>query len=463
LSTQKFPSTIIFSSFSSGDVLKRILFDLRIVVMPGIIVVGLQWGDEGKGKVVDLLSANASHIVRSQGGNNAGHTVIAKGKEIALHLLPSGLMHEHAQCYIAGGCLIDPKVLIEEIKGAEEGGITLIDRLHISPYAHVIFPFHQMLDQLREEEKGNRAIGTTGRGIGPCCADRSSRIGLRMADLVRPDVLEEKLEIFCEIKNRELEKIYGKKPIDAGVIFDEYSVYGELLRTFIADVEGRLADALFRDETVLFEGAHGTLLDTMFGSYPFVTSSSTLAAGVCAGAGIGPGAIDEVFGVLKAYTTRVGSGPLPTTIDPDTLEEFRGMEGLREVGTTTGRPRRIGWLDLVLARHACRLNGVTQLALTKLDVLDTLEEIPICVGYSLDGEELDKPPPLIEDWERVEPIYDTMPGWMCSTKEATKIRQLPDNARNYIDRIEEFCNVSVGMVSVGPAREATIQIDEEWM
>jgi len=284
-----------------------------------------------------------------------------------------------------------------------------------------------------------------------------------MAELVHPEIFSEKLEIFCESKNKELEKIYGEKPLDISAIYDEYSVYGELLRPFIADVEGRLIDALVRDETVLLEGAHGTLLDTIFGSYPFVTSSSTLASGVCAGAGIGPGYVDEVFGVLKAYTTRVGSGPLPTTVDPDTLEDFRSREDFREVGTTTGRERRIGWLDLVLARHACRLNGVTQLVLTKLDILDSLKEICVCVGYSLDGETLDKPPPLVEDWERVEPIYETMPGWMTSTKQAEKIRQLPENARAYIDKIEEFCNLSIGMISVGPDRKETIQVDEEWM
>ncbi|MDN3507166.1 MAG: adenylosuccinate synthase [Simkaniaceae bacterium] len=431
--------------------------------MPGIIVVGLQWGDEGKGKVVDMLSARASHIVRSQGGNNAGHTVIANGKEIALHLLPSGILHPHVQCYIAGGCLIDPKVLLEEIKRAEEGGIALMERLSISPHAHIILPVHKMLDRLKEEEKGEHAIGTTGRGIGPCASDRSSRVGLRMAELIRPDVFGEKLELFCASKNKELEKIYGHKPLDISAIYDEYSVYGELLRPFVSDVEGHLTDALLRDETVLLEGAHGTLLDTTFGSYPFVTSSSTLASGVCAGAAIGPVYVDEVLGVLKAYTTRVGSGPLPTTIDPDTLEDFRGMEDLREVGTTTGRERRIGWLDLVLAKHACRMNGVTQLVLTKLDVLDTLEEICVCVGYSLDGETLDSPPALLEDLERVEPIYETMPGWMTSTKQAEKIRQLPENARAYIDRIEDFCNISIGMVSVGPDRKETIQIDEEWM
>ena len=431
--------------------------------MPGIIVIGLQWGDEGKGKVIDLLSARASHIVRSQGGNNAGHTIKVGEKQLAVHLLPSGILHPHAHCYIAGGCLIDPVVLLDEIKKAEEGGIALMQRLHISPYAHIIFPFHRQLDGLYESRKGKKAIGTTKRGIGPAASDRSARIGLRIADLIRPDVFEEKLHALCAIKNLEIEKIFGQKPIDADAIFEEYAVLGELLNPFVTDVEGQLATALFRDETVIFEGAHGTLLDTIYGSYPYVTSSPTLSAGVCAGAGIGPRSIDEVFGVLKAYTTRVGAGPLPTAVDPDTLSDFQGAEDFREVGTTTGRERRIGWLDLVLARHAVRLNGVSQLVLTKLDVLDALEEICVCVGYSLDGEELEGPPPLIEDWEHVEPIYETLPGWQVPTKGVENIRELPKNARKYIETIENFCNVSIGMVSVGPAREDTIEIDEGWM
>ena len=359
--------------------------------------------------------------------------------------------------------MIDPKVLTEEIKKAEEGGIALMHRLHISPYAHVIFPPHCLLDRLYEERKGKKAIGTTGRGIGPCVEDRSSRVGLRMAELIRPDIFEEKLHMFCEMKNLMLEKIFGQRPIDGKAIFEEYAVFGELLRPFVTDVEGRLAGALLRDETVLFEGAHGTLLDTIYGSYPYVTSSSTLASGICAGAGIGPRYIDEIFGVLKAYTTRVGAGPLPTAVDPDTLEDFQGAEDFREVGTTTGRARRIGWLDLVLARYAVQLNGVTQLVLTKLDILDALPEICVCVGYSLDGQKIDNPPPLIEDWERIEPVYETLPGWQASTKEVEKIRLLPKNARKYIDRIEEFCNVSIGMISVGPGREETIEVDEEWM
>lgn len=431
--------------------------------MPGIIVVGLQWGDEGKGKIVDLLSNQASHVVRSQGGNNAGHTVKTAGKEIALHLVPSGILHPHAEAYITGGCLIDPKVLIQEIEKLESQGISLDDRLHLSPYAHVIFPFHRELDRLYEASKGDEAIGTTKRGIGPCASDRAARIGIRIAELMKSEIFKKRLAVLAAEKNLELVKVFNQKPIDIEAVYDEYCAYGDLLRPYVSDAEGRIRAALIRDETVLFEGAHGTFLDGVMGSYPFVTSSSTIAAGVIAGAGVGPLMIDAVYGILKAYTTRVGSGPLPTAVPPDVLEEFRGAEDFREVGTTTGRPRRIGWLDLVQGRCGIELNGVDRLVLTKLDVLDKFEEIHICTGYMLDGEQIDRPPPLIEDLERVEPIFETLPGWQCSTRNVDKIRGLPKNARNFIEAIEDFCNVSIAMVSVGPSREETIVIDEEFM
>ncbi|MBS0628840.1 MAG: adenylosuccinate synthase [Verrucomicrobia bacterium] len=431
--------------------------------MPGIIVVGLQWGDEGKGKIVDLLSQHASHVVRSQGGNNAGHTVKTAGKEIALHLVPSGILHPHAQAYITGGCLVDPKVLIQEIEKIESQGITLKERLHLSPHAHLIFPFHRELDRLYEASKGEAAIGTTKRGIGPCASDRAARVGLRVAELMKPEIFKKRLESLVAEKNLELQKVFGEKPIDLEAIFDEYAAYAKQLRPFVTDAEGKIREALIRDETVLFEGAHGTFLDGIMGSYPFVTSSSTLAAGVIAGAGVGPLMIDAVYGILKAYTTRVGSGPLPTAVNPDVLEEFRGAEDFREVGTTTGRARRIGWLDLVQGRCGVELNGVDHLVLTKLDILDKFEEITICTGYLLDGEKIDRPPPLIEDLERVEPIFETLPGWQTSTRKVDKIRGLPKNARKFIEAIEDFCNVSVAMVSVGPSREETIVIDEEYL
>jgi adenylosuccinate synthase len=431
--------------------------------MPGNIVVGLQWGDEGKGKVVDLLARYASHVVRSQGGNNAGHTVKTAGKEIALHLIPSGVLHLNTESYIASGCLIDPKVLIQEIEKIEAQGISLANRLHISPYAHLIFPFHRELDGLYEASKGDAAIGTTKRGIGPCASDRAARIGVRIAELMRPEIFKKRLGILAAVRGPELEKIFGQKPIDVNGIFKEYCSYGNILRPFVSDVEGRIRAALQRDETVLFEGAHGTFLDGILGSYPCVTSSLTIAAGVIAGAGIGPLMIDSVYGVLKAYTTRVGSGPLPTAVGPDVLEEFRGAEDFREVGTTTGRARRIGWLDLVQGRCGIELNGVDNLVLTKLDVLDKFEEINICTGYLLDGERIDRPPPLIEDLERIEPVFETLPGWQASTRNVTKIRGLPKNARKYIDAIEDFCSVPIAMISVGPSREETIAVDEEFL
>ncbi len=431
--------------------------------MPGIVVVGLQWGDEGKGKIVDLLSLRASHIVRSQGGNNAGHTIKAEGKELGLHLIPSGVLHTHTRIYIGSGCLIDPRVLIEEIRGLGELGLDLTTRLYISPYAHLIFPFHRELDRFYEERKGNQAIGTTGSGIGPCVMDRAARIGVRVAELMRPEIFRKRLEILTSAKNLELGKIFGQKPIDIDAVYEEYLDYAALLRPFVQDVEGRIREALIRDETVLFEGAQGALLDGVLGSYPFVTSTSTHSSSVSAGAAIGPTGIESVLGVLKAYTTRVGSGPLPTAVSPDALEEFKGIENFREVGTTTGRARRIGWLDLVLARHAVQLNGVDSLVLTKLDILDQFEEIQVCTGYLLDGEQIDKPPPLIEDLQRVEPVYETLPGWQASTEKIDKIRGLPQNARDFITFIEDFCNVPIVIISVGPNREETIVVDEEFL
>lgn len=431
--------------------------------MPGIIVVGLQWGDEGKGKVVDLFSRSASHIVRSQGGSNAGHTILDRGDSFALHQVPSGILRPHVHCYIAGGCTIDPGVLIREMQEIESRGIDIVGRLHFSPYAHVVFPHHRKLDALLEEKKGDNAIGTTKRGIGPCLSDRASRIGIRLAELIRPDIFKRKLAAFVSEKNRELEILYSSEGISFEEVFTEYAAYGEILRPFVSDVEGRLQEALRRDDTVLFEGAHGTLLDNVLGSYPYVTSSSTLAAGVCAGAGVGPSQIDDVYGVLKAYTTRVGEGPLPTAIEGDYQADFDGVEELRETATTTGRQRRIGWLDLVAARGAIRLNGIGNLILTKLDILDHFAEIKLCTGYHLDGEEIDKLPPLTEDLARVEPIYEILPGWQCSTKEVDKIRGLPEGARGFVEAIEEFCNVPITMISVGPERDQTIEIDEEWM
>lgn len=428
--------------------------------MSGIIIVGLQWGDEGKGKIVDLLSQNVSHIVRSQGGNNAGHTIKFGDQEFACHLIPSGILHPHTHCYIGAGCLIDPKVLVSEIEGLKKQNIDVANRLHISPRAHLILPVHRLLDQLYERRKGGKAIGTTGRGIGPCVSDRSARIGLRMAELNAPKIFKERLTAFAELKNPELQKLFNESPIDVNAVCVEYLSYADKLKPYITDVELVVNAALQKDETVLFEGAHGTLLDGIFGSYPYVTSSQTVAGGVCAGAGVGPQFIGKTLGIIKAFTTRVGAGPLPTALTDEELAQMSGYDEFREVGTTTGRARRIGWFDAVLAKYAVSLSGVDSIALTKLDVLDPLKEIKICVGYSLDGSLIASPPALIEDLERVEPVYESVPGWQSPTNEIDKISKLPKNARLYIERIEELCNVPAEIISVGPDRSQTIIVDE---
>lgn len=428
--------------------------------MPAVIVIGLQWGDEGKGKIIDLLADSASHVVRAQGGSNAGHTVKRGDAEYAFHLIPSGILYPHTQCYIGGGTLIDPKGLIEEIDGLESRGIDLATRLFISPHATVIFPFHKDIDCFFEAKKGASAIGTTGRGIGPCAQDRAARIGIRIGELIHPEIFVSRLKTLLLFKNEEL-KMLGHPPIDEKKLINEYSGYGEQLQNFVVDVESRIAKALRRDENILFEGAHGSMLDLIFGTVPFVTSSATLAGGVCAGAGVGPTQIDETLGVLKAYTTRVGAGPLPTSLSEKEQPLFLSCEEAREIGTTTGRRRRMGWFDGPMARKAIELSGVDILAVTKLDILDHLQEIKICTAYEIDGKRFDKPPFLVEELERAKPIYETLPGWQTSTTDVEEFADLPKNARKYLDRIEELCGLQIGIVSVGPDREQTLFVEEE--
>jgi adenylosuccinate synthase len=426
--------------------------------MPSVIVVGAQWGDEGKGKIIDLLAERAECIVRSQGGNNAGHTIVAKGEEFRFHLVPSGILYPHTHCYIAGGTVIDPKVLIEEIRGLEEKGISLKGRLHISPFAHIIFPYHRILDRLYEERKKDQAIGTTGRGIGPCYADKANRIGIRMCELVDPQVLEEKLKNTLWLKNQELQGIFQHSPLNFDELFREYADYGKQLAVYVKEVEKLVGKACRENKNVLFEGAHGTLLDLTYGTYPYVTSSSTISSGVSAGAGIGPTRIQHTVGVVKAYTTRVGAGPLPTALTEQEQNLFLDNETAREIGTTTGRKRRIGWFDACLVRHAACLNGMDSLALMKLDILDTLKELKICTGYRLHGQLLDTPPPLVADLEKVEPVYETMPGWNRPTKDIVSYDQLPKEADRYIKRICELVNTPISILSLGPERERTIFI-----
>ncbi|HSW87143.1 MAG TPA: adenylosuccinate synthase [Rhabdochlamydiaceae bacterium] len=426
--------------------------------MPSVAVVGLQWGDEGKGKIVDLLSMNAEHIVRSQGGNNAGHTIVFGGKEHRFHLVPSGILYPHTRCYIAGGTVIDPLVLLQEIESLEAEGVQVDGRLFLSPYAHVIFPYHKELDKSYEESKGKKAVGTTGRGIGPCYADRANRIGIRICELVRDDVLEKKLQFAVDLKNQELQRIFNKPSISFDAIFSEYKKHGAKLLKFVFNVESHIGAVLKDREKVLFEGAHGTFLDAVFGTYPYVTSSNTIAAGVAAGGGIGPGKVDHVLGILKAYTTRVGNGPFPSALAKEEEDVFMDHASAREIGTTTGRKRRIGWFDAVIARYGVSLSGVDSLAITKLDVLDSLPSLKICIGYRLGKKEIEIPPPLVEDFDQIEPIYETMPGWQVSTREIAKLEDLPRNARKYIDRIQELCLAPVSLLSFGPEREKTIYL-----
>ncbi len=426
--------------------------------MPSVIVVGTQWGDEGKGKIIDLLAERAECIVRAQGGNNAGHTIIAKGEEFRFHLVPSGILYPHTHCYIAGGTVIDPKVLIEEIRGLEEKRISFKGRLHISPFAHIIFPYHRILDRLYEDRKKDQAIGTTGRGIGPCYADKANRIGIRMCELVDPQALEEKLKNTLSLKNQELQGIFQHSPLNFDELLREYADYGKQLAVYVKEVEKLVGKACRENKNVLFEGAHGTLLDLTYGTYPYVTSSSTISSGVSAGAGIGPTRIQHTVGVVKAYTTRVGAGPLPTALTEQEQNLFLDNVTAREIGTTTGRKRRMGWFDACLVRHAVCLNGLDSLALMKLDILDTLKEIKICTGYRLRGQLLDTPPPLVEDLEKVEPVFETMAGWNRPTKDIVSYDQLPKEADRYIKRICELVNTPISILSLGPERERTIFI-----
>lgn len=431
--------------------------------MPGIIVVGLQWGDEGKGKVIDLLSSKASHISRSQGGFDSTRTIIDENKEWEFRQIPCGILHPHIQSYITSSCIIDPPTLIEEMKKIESNGINIIDRLHLSPHAHLVLPHHKLLDTIVQKSKTPSFGNIHSKGIESCLSDRIFRTGLKLGELIRPDLFKKKLELFVERKNHELSTLHGTDPISFEKVLSQYSIYGELLKPFVSDVEGRLHTASIKDETILLEGAYGTFLDFMVGSYPSVSPTSTLASGICSGAALGPTRIDEVIGVMKPYVTQTGDGPLPTAIERDYQEDFESAENFRETTLSPGRKCRIGWLDLVLTRQAVNLNGIDSISLMKLDVLDAFSEIKVCTGYRIKGQEIDKLPPILEDVSIIEPIYKILPGWQASTKKVTRIRGLPKEARALITLIEDTCNTPVGMVSVGPDRHQTIEIEEDWM
>jgi adenylosuccinate synthase len=422
--------------------------------MPAIVLLGAQWGDEGKGKVTDLLGSRVDYVVRFSGGNNAGHTVITPdGQKFALHLMPSGALHPNAVTVIGNGVVVDPKVLLAEMDGLTERGVD-VSRLLLSADAHLIMPHHRALDRVVERYLGNARIGTTGRGIGPAYGDKVARMGIRVQDLLDPGILRQKLELVLREKNQILFKVYNRKAFDADAVVEEYLTYAERLKPFIADTRLVLHKALEEGKTVLMEGAQATLLDLDHGTYPFVTSSNPTAGGACVGTGIPPTRIGRVIGVIKAYTTRVGSGPFPTELNDDMGEHLRKMGG--EYGTTTGRPRRCGWFDAVIGRYAVRVNGITDLVVTKLDILSGLEQVPICVGYEIDGERHEEMPMTQTAFHHATPVYENHPGWWEDISKARQFTELPENAQRYVHRLEELCGARVSMIGVGPGREENI-------
>lgn len=425
--------------------------------MANVIVIGAQWGDEGKGKITDLLSRSADVVVRYQGGVNAGHTVVVKGQTFKLHLIPSGILYPDTECIIGTGTVIDPQVLIEEIEQLHQFNICT-ENLKISQTAHLTMPYHRLIDQASEERRGTHKIGTTKRGIGPTYADKSERTGIRAIDLMEPEVLSKQLHWTVNYKNAILEKLYNLPPLDPEVVIAQYLEYAERLRPYIVDSSLLIYQAIEQRRNILFEGAQGTLLDLDHGTYPYVTSSNPIAGGACVGAGVGPTTIDRVIGVAKAYTTRVGEGPFPTELH----EEVGKMLGDRgaEFGTTTGRPRRCGWFDAVIGRYAVRINGLDCLAITKLDVLDELEEIKVCIAYDVDGQRCEDFPSNPRKFAHCQPIYQTVPGWKCSTNHCRSLEDLPQQALDYLKLLAELMKVPIAIVSLGASRDQTIIVED---
>jgi len=417
------------------------------------IVVGTQWGDEGKGKLIDILSKDVDYVVRYQGGSNAGHTVVTDGKEYIFHLIPSGILHEGKVCCIGDGVVVDPGMLVGEINGLAACGIGIDGRLRISTRAHVIFPYHRVLDKLRETKRSNK-IGTTGRGIGPCYSDKINRCGIRMSDLLNPRVLRDKLKDNLKEKNMIFKKVYDYKAFSFSAIYKEYLNYGRILKPFICDTALMLNGAIEAGKDILFEGAQGTFLDVDFGTYPFVTSSSATSGGACTGTGVAPVKIDKVLGVAKAYTTRVGEGPFPTEFSCG-FDKFMRDKG-NEFGATTGRPRRCGWFDAVMTRTAVIINGISELAIMKLDILDGLKTIKICTGYKYKGKVFHEFPSDLEILCKVRPVYKEMPGWKSPVSAVKEYRLLPKNALNYLSALEGLLKAKVTIVSVGSHRSDTI-------
>jgi adenylosuccinate synthase len=422
-----------------------------------VVVIGLQWGDEGKGKIVDILSAEADIVARFQGGNNAGHTLVVDGVQTVLHLVPSGALQPGASCVIGGGVVVDPAALVEEVDQLRLAGHMLEpERLLVGQECHLILPYHKAIDLARERRRGKGKIGTTGRGIGPAYEDKAARVGLRMIDLLDEKHLRAALQEILAEKNAYLLEMLGGEALDYTAMVDSLVATGERLRPHIVDTSRYLCEGLQSGSKVLFEGAQGVMLDVDHGTYPFVTSSNTGAGAVPSGAGVPPSLVGHVVGISKAYTTRVGSGPFPTEELGELGERLRS-EG-REFGATTGRPRRCGWLDICVLRKSTRISGVSSIALTKLDVLSGIQDLSICTGYRLDGEILDEPPALADAVERLEPIYESHPGWDEDLKDLASVDDLPPNARSYISRIEELVGIPVGILSYGPARDQTLSL-----
>lgn len=430
---------------------------IRARPLANVIVIGAQWGDEGKGKITDLLSRSADVVVRYQGGVNAGHTVVVRDRTFKLHLIPSGILYPKTQCIIGSGTVIDPKVLIEEIDQLEALGISSAN-LYISQTAHVTMPYHRLIDQASEDKRGKHKIGTTKRGIGPTYADKSERAGIRIIDLLDTEGLPKLLTRSVKAKNEILEKLYNLEPLNPEDVIEQYLKHADRLRSHVVDSSLKIDQAVKSRKNILFEGAQGTLLDLDHGTYPYVTSSNPISGGACVGAGVGPTIIDRVIGVAKAYTTRVGEGPFPTELH-DEIGTLLGDRGA-EFGTTTGRRRRCGWFDAVIGRYAVRINGLDCLAITKLDVLDSLEEIKVCVAYDVDGEKCHHLPSSTSQFAKCRPLYKTLPGWKQSTEECRNLDDLPQKALDYLKFLAELMEVPIAIVSLGASRDQTIIVED---
>lgn len=427
--------------------------------MSAVVIAGTQWGDEGKGKIVDYLAGQADTVVRFQGGSNAGHTVSVNGEEYKLRLLPSGILYKGTTCVIANGVVVDPQCLLEEMDAMESRGIDT-SKIRLSNRAHVVMPYHKLFDELNEISRGDKKIGTTKRGIGPCYIDKDDRIGIRVCDLVEEEEFSAKLKNVLEQKNFILQKIYNHEPLNFDEIFSEYKVYAERLRPYVCDTISLLNDELNSGKKILFEGAQATMLDIDYGTYPYVTASHPISGGVGVGAGVAPKKISKVVGVVKAYCTRVGEGPFPTEQLNEIGDKLR-TEG-HEFGTVTGRPRRTGWLDACVTKYAGQLSGVDYMAVTRLDILDSFDEIKMCVGYKLGGKILNEIPASLKILSQVEPVYETFPGWKTDISSVRRYEDLPVNAKKYLERMAQVTKIDLGIVSVGPNRDQTIVLAENF-